>query len=157
MLGILPNPSWMLSILSSNAGLVSDLGSCEHLSKTHAPGPKGLLHCLDLWKALVKAEPSGSCHTRPMRQALLSLLVKKPHLNTTTHSGEVWANLRVERITCLLMHVRKVKRDGLQALCAAKLSRDDMALVDHGLQLLDLEKCCCGKSRGFYFGKSRQL
>ena len=128
----------LFSILSANEELVADLGSYEHLSKTYAPDPKGLLHCLDLWKALVKAEPSGSCHMRPMRQALLSLLVKKPHLNTTTHSGEVWANLRVERITCILMHVRKVKRDGLEALLAAKLSRDEMALVDHGLQLLSL-------------------
>lgn len=66
------------------------------------------------------------------------LLVKKPHLNTTAHSGEVWANLRVEATTCVLMHVGNVKRDGPQALCAVELSRDAMALVDHGLQLLDL-------------------
>ena len=128
----------LFSILSGNEELVADIGSYEHLSKAYAPDPKGLLHCLDLWKALVKAEPSGSCHMRPMRQALLSLLVKKPKLNTTTHSGEVWANLRVERLTCILMHVRKVKRDGLQALLAAKLSRDEMALVESGLQLLSL-------------------
>ena len=128
----------LFSILSANEELVADLGSYEHLSKAYAPDPKGLLHCLDLWKALVKAEPSGSCHMRPMRQALLSLLVKKPKLNTTTQSGEVWANLRVERLTCILMHVRKVKRDGLQALLAAKLSRDEMALVESGLQLLSL-------------------
>ena len=128
----------IFNILSTNSKIVADLGSYEHLSKTYAPDPKGLMHCLDLWKALLKAEPSGSCHVRPLRQALLSLLVQNPHLNTTTHSGEVWANLRVERITCLLMHVRKVKRDGLQALCAAKLSREDMALFDHGLHLLEL-------------------
>lgn len=66
------------------------------------------------------------------------LLVKKPHLNTTAHSGEGWANLRVEATTCILMHVGNVKRDGPQALCAVELSRDAMALVDHGLQLLDL-------------------
>ena len=128
----------IFNILSTNSKIVADLGSYEHLSKTYAPDPKGLMHCLDLWKALLKAEPSGSCHVRPLRQALLSLLVQNPHLNTTTHSGEVWANLRVERITCLLMHVRKVKRDSLQALCAAKLSREDMALFDHGLHLLEL-------------------
>ena len=163
----------LFSILSANEELVADLGSYEHLSKAYAPDPKGLLHCLDLWKALVKAEPSGSCHMRPMRQALLSLLVKKPKLNTTTHSGEVWANLRVERLTCILMHVRKVKRDGLQALLAAKLSRDEMALVESGLQLLSLpplenggtsalgkasalEKAKSSSSLGFCFWKQKE-
>ena len=157
----------LFSILSANEELVADLGSYEHLSKAYAPDPKGLLHCLDLWKALVKAEPSGSCHMRPMRQALLSLLVKKPKLNTTTHSGEVWANLRVERLTCILMHVRKVKRDGLQALLAAKLSRDEMALVESGLQLLSLPPLenggtsALGKAdalgKGFCFGKGKKF
>lgn len=42
----------LFSILLTNEELVADLGSYEHFSKSYAPDPKGLLHCLDLWKAL---------------------------------------------------------------------------------------------------------
>ncbi|OLQ05858.1 Ankyrin-1 [Symbiodinium microadriaticum] len=56
-------------------------------------------------------------------------------------TNEVWVGLRVERLTCLLTHLRKIKREGSAALekAAAKLSRDEFQQLQAGLQLLTLK------------------
>ena len=45
---------------------------------------------------------------QPLRQALLSLLAGNPDINLGKHTGLVWANLKVERLNCLLTHIRKL-------------------------------------------------
>jgi len=81
-------------------------------------------------------EPSAEVHPQPVR-ALISLMAERPELNDTSSSGQVWANLRMERTSCILFHVRKLGRKGLTA-AAAKLCRDDFSLLQQGLKLLEI-------------------
>ena len=125
--------------LEKHEGILSDLGGYEHVSITQAPDPKGLVHCMPLWKELVRVEPCGETHGQPLRAAMLSLLTERPELNKSNHSGAVWVNLKLQRLTCLLAHVRKVGRD---ASClspiAAKLNRQEYTMLLDSLKLMEL-------------------
>ena len=127
----------LYKVLADNVLVLKNLGSYEHVSKANCPCPKGLVHTIGLWKSVLKLEPSGEVHPQPLRTALISLLAERPELNCTSSSGQVWANLRMERISCILFHVRKLGRDGLTS-AAAKLCRDDFSLLQQGLKLLEI-------------------
>ncbi|CAE7795628.1 unnamed protein product [Symbiodinium sp. CCMP2592] len=121
--------------------MVADMGAYERISSSQAPDWKALVGLADLWRNLLKVSPSGEVHAQPLRAALLSLLAHCPSLNSSDCSGQVWVGLRVERINCLLTHLRKIKRDGEGALgkAAAKLSRQEFQQLQAGLQLLTLK------------------
>lgn len=129
-------------VLDENIEVLKDLGPYEHCSKNNSPDAKGLVATLPLWTGLLRLESSGEIHTQPLRTALISLLVECPSLNTGRHSGQVWANLKMERITTILFHVRKLGREkGSMAAAAAKLSRSELEALQRGLHLLNaLEK-----------------
>ena len=94
----------------NHKALLSNMHAYDHISSACAPDPKALLALQPLWSRLVVLQPSGSIHPQPMRQALLSLLAEFPELNASKHTGEVWCNLKVERLNCMLAHVRKLAR-----------------------------------------------
>ena len=48
----------------------------------------------------------------------------------------MWTSLRVERVTCLLAHLRKIKRDGSLQVAAARLTREELQEFQSGLKLL---------------------
>ena len=52
---------------------------------------------------------------------MMKIFTDDPSINKTKYTGQVWVNLKAERITCILHHVRKLVRDGSQN-CAAKLT-----------------------------------
>ena len=124
------------------------MGSYEYIGTSSAPDIKGLVRNMDLWVALGKAEPTAEVAPAPLKQALLSLLTNHTEMNNSKHRGEVWVQLRANRITILLAHVRKVKRDGNLALekAAARLRMADFHLLQNGLKhiqptpVLPLEK-----------------
>ena len=127
----------LYKVLADNVLVLKNLRSYEHVSKANCPCPKGLVHTIGLWKSVLRLEPSAEVHPQPLRTALISLLAERPELNCTSSSGQVWANLRMERISCILFHVRKLGRDGLTT-AAAKLCRDDFSLLQQGLKLLEI-------------------
>ena len=98
--------------------------------------------------ALEKAEPTAEVAPAPLKQTLLSLLTNHTEMNNSKHRGEVGVQLRANRITILLAHVRKVKKDGNLALekAAARLCMADFHLLQNGLMhiqptpVLPLEK-----------------
>lgn len=79
------------------------------------------------------------------------MLIKDPALNTTKWNGSVWANLRQERLTCMLYHLRRLARDqdGLKQ-AAIKLSGSEYAQLKDLIGMIDLrdfgiEKCNLAK------------
>ena len=80
-------------------------------------------------------------HSQPLRQALLSLLVDMPDLNSSDHSGLVWCNLKVERLNCMLTHCRKLQRDtsSLTAI-AGKLTRVQYQCLMEGLKKIKVKE-----------------
>ena len=120
--------------------LLKDMHAYDHISSACAPDPKALLSLQPLWSGLVGLEASGSTHPQPMRQALLSLLGEFPELNTSKSSGSVWCNLKVERLNCMLAHVRKLARPNTDnGPVVAKLTASEYAKLKAGLEQLELD------------------
>ena len=71
----------LFKVLETNIAILQNLGSYEHVSRSQAPCPKGLVWTMPLWKGLVTLEASGEVHSQPLRAALLSLLAGNPSLN----------------------------------------------------------------------------
>ena len=115
------DPGILFTVLKSNQTLVQDLGAYERISTTQAPDPKAILANYDLCKGLLSCEQSCQVHSQPLRQALLKMLGECPDMNQGNFSGEVWINLRIERLTTLMTHLRKLARDDNMNSCAAKL------------------------------------
>ena len=119
------------------------MGNCWRIwaASSAAPHPKALLDLQPLRSDLVNLEPSGMIHSQPLRQALLSLLVDMPDLNSSDHSGLVWCNLKVERLNCMLTHCRKLQRDSssLTAI-AGKLTRVQYQCLMEGLKKIKVKE-----------------
>ena len=72
---------------------------------------------------------------QPATKTGSSLLAENPDMNLGKHTGLVWANLKVERLNCLLAHVRKLGRDSKSLMpVAAKLTRDQCHELLVGLE-----------------------
>ena len=124
--------------LEKHQDLVRNLGPYEIISRSMGLDPKGLVTAMPLWKEILRVEPSGEIHAQPLRNALVKLLSEKPDLNASHQSGQVWANLKVERINCVLTHVRKLGRDKNFTYIAAKLVKEDYLKLLDGLKLLEV-------------------
>ena len=118
--------------------MVSNMGQYDHISRSQGVDAKGMVHLIPLWKDLLRLCPCGEIHPQPMRQALLSLVAEHPDLNTGKHSGQVWVNLKVERLNCLLAHVRKLGGETANmSPIAAKLCREEYNTLLAALKFLE--------------------
>ena len=112
----------LYAALVAHQDLVKDLGRYEHISRSNAPDPKGGHALPGLVEGTCESGALWEVHNQPLRQALLSLLSEYTSLNTTKHTGGVWCNLKLERISCLLNHCRRLKRGESMSTCASKLT-----------------------------------
>ena len=121
-------PSLLMKTLSEYKKEVMDMGPYECVSKTGAINPKGLVQCRFLLEDLLKLSPTGEIHSGAFRTSFLNLVAKDPAVNNSRFNGSTWANLRQERFSTLLLHLRKVAREE-QALhaCASKLTGSEYA------------------------------
>ena len=125
--------------LRQHEELVCDLGPYEAISTGCAVDAAGLHRNLELIRALVKVEKSCEIHSQPLRTAVQHLLVDDPSRNKTKWNGQVWINLRVERLTCLLNHFRNLCRDSkLYASATLKLKSCEMLTLKEVLDLVEL-------------------
>ena len=100
----------LYKVFYEHKGLVMDLKGYEVLSRNSALNPLALHQVLPLVDALVELECSCEIHSQTMRSALLHLIALDPELNTSEYNGTVFVNLRAERISVLLHHVRRLAR-----------------------------------------------
>ena len=114
-------PFVLFQTLNKHVSLVSSLGRYETVSRQQATDAKGLVHCLPLLEALLDLSPTGEIHPGPLRQALLKLVQHKPKINTTDFNGLVYCNMRAERVTTVLLHLRRLKSEEELAKVAAKV------------------------------------
>ena len=127
----------------SHRDVLIDLGDYETLSRNGSPCFEGLIKSAGLIEDVLLLEPSAELHPQPVKAALLKLLSGNASLNTTQFNGQVWINLRAERLCTLLNHVRKAARDPESLKQAAlKLCGKDMVILKKilGLVSLSLEK-----------------
>ncbi|CAL1149973.1 unnamed protein product [Cladocopium goreaui] len=123
------DPFVLFQTLNQHVSLVSSLGRYETVSRQQATDAKGLVHCLPLLEALLDLSPTGEIHPGPLRQALLKLVQHKPKINTTDFNGLVYCNMRAERVTTVLLHLRRLKSEEELAKVAAKVSGKEYQLL----------------------------
>ena len=112
----------LFKAMSNHSGLLKNLGSYEHISTSQGCDPKGLVKILPLVQALVDLEGTCEIHPSCLRKGIFSVLMQEPRLNDTKYSGNVWTNLKIERITVILSHVRRLAGPSGLKQCAARLS-----------------------------------
>ena len=129
----------LFKCLEKHKALVTDMGSYEPVNSQSAPNATALLDLKALWGGLLELSPCGSIHSQPLRQALISLLSKEPDVNSGKHSGGVWANLKIERINCMLKHVRQFGRNrNSLGLAVSQLTRLEYQSLLAGLEKLEV-------------------
>ena len=141
------DPGILFKVLQNNQSLVEDLGGYERISKSQAPDPKALLANYDLCKGLISCEKSCQIHSQPLRTALLKVLADKPDMNNGNFSGEVWINLKIERLTTLMAHLRKLARDDNWGSCAAKLKATEFLQMKRLLQSIVIPENALEKAK----------
>ena len=109
---------FVLKVLSDNVKQLADMGQYESISRNSPFNLRGLMENADLRQGLLKIEPTAEIHTQSLTAATLKL-TDEPSLNKTKFQGCVWITLRMERITTILNHVRKLANDpeGFKILC----------------------------------------
>jgi hypothetical protein len=100
--------------LMEHAELVQDLKGYESTSRTSSPDAQALLTIQPLVASLIKLAPTAEIHGKSMRNALSQLIVSQPDINNSKWNGKVWVNMRCERLTTLLTHIRELARDESQ-------------------------------------------
>ena len=116
-------PGIILRIFKDHSALIANLGIYETVSKSGAVSPKGLLDCKALLQDITEVAPTCELAPQVLRTSLMNLLAHDVSLNSTKWNGATWCNIKAERVTVLLAHLRKVARDKeQQRLCTAKLT-----------------------------------
>ena len=69
-----------------------------------------------------------------MRQALLKVLQEHPEVNDTKYNGQVWMNIKSERLNVILSHCRRLKVQSSWGNCAAKLTGAEYQLLQKLIQ-----------------------
>ena len=101
------------------------LWAYETISRSQATDAKGLIHCLPLLEDLLQISPCGEIHPNPLRQSIMKLVQEKPAMNQTDWNCQVWTNLRAERVTVILLHLRRLKSEEEMRKCVGKLTGKD--------------------------------
>ena len=123
----------LFKAMSNHSSLLGNLGSYEQISKSQGCDPRGLMKILPLVKALIDCEGTCEIHPSCLRKAIFAVLMEEPQLNDSKFSGSVWTNLKVERITVILYHVRRLAGGDLKQ-CAARLSGSEHLKLQEVLQ-----------------------
>ena len=129
--------------LEKHKKIVANLGEYETLSRNGALSYEGLVQNAPLIEDLVLLAPSAELNPASVKTSLLRALATDASLNQSKFNGQVWINLRQERLCTLLSHVRKAVRDKTSLQQAAlKLCGADMMVLKRILDMtcLPLEK-----------------
>lgn len=91
-------------------------------------------------KGLVQLEPTAEIHGANLREALFQALMEDPTLNQSKHPGKVWVNLKIERLTAILFHLRRLKSGMEVRILASQLTSMQFLQVQEVLDLMDKKK-----------------
>lgn len=117
------DPGIILRIFKNHSALIANLGIYETVSKSGAVSPQGLLDCKALLQDIIEVAPTCELAPQVLRTSLMNLLTHDVSLNSTKWNGATWCNIKAERVTVLLAHLRKLARDKeQQRICTAKLT-----------------------------------
>lgn len=106
----------MYKALVEHGDSVAQLGVYEHVSRNGGISVRGLYAVKGLVKDLLQVEPSGAIHVASLKAGVQAVLLEKPFLNKTLYPGSAWVQMRAERLTTVLKHVRRLGKDKKKVL-----------------------------------------
>ena len=135
------DPYLLYKAFHTHEELLKSFGAYETVSRSQATDAKGLIHCLPLLEDLLKISPSGEIHPNPLRQSIMKLVQEKPAMNQTDWNCQVWANMRAERVTVILLHLRRLKSEEEMRKCVGKLTGKDCLQLKNLVSMLGNDSC----------------
>lgn len=126
----------LMDIFDKHAAELMEVGPYEAISKSQAVNAAGIARNFELLRALLIASPKAEIPAGMAKHAIIKVLTMRPVLNKSIYTTSTFAGLRVDRISTMLYHVRRVKGDKLrQVACSAKCTGEEWKKV---LELLSL-------------------
>ena len=112
--------------LTQAAGFVADMGTYNNIGRNCQPCGKGLLQLHVMIQLLLDCCPSFEVNPGCLLKALTNLVFAKPALNQSIYSAKVWVGQKQERITNMMYHLRRLRReeDRLQQVCMSLSSAE---------------------------------
>ena len=127
-------------VLGKHKDLVADMKQYENVGRSQNPNGPGLMLLFDFLSDLIALSPSALLPPAATKMALMTLLVNNPKMNSTPYNSGVWVGARLERITTLMYHLRKLKReDSKLRQVAYSLNGEDLAKLTDLLESFQLE------------------
>jgi hypothetical protein len=109
----------LTNALTQGAGCVADMGVYNSLGRNCQPCGKGLLQLATLIQLFLDICPCFELNPGCLLKALTNLVFKQPAMNQTIYSTKVWVGQKQERLTNMMYHLRRLRRedDRLQQVC----------------------------------------
>jgi hypothetical protein len=131
--------SLLLGLLGKHAEEICDLGVYESIQTPQAVNGEGLAAKAELLTVILEAVPTAELPMASCKQAFTRVLSSKPVLNNTVFQNHVFAGLRMDRLACMLHHVRRLCQDEYKRdVCAAKCSGPSWAKVQDLMAMVQL-------------------
>ena len=127
----------MWKLFSSHEDWV-DLGPYETLSRSQACNGEAIAGMYGFVKAILKVAPTGAFAAAPAKAALCRIVTANPKLNTTGFNSFVFVGVRIERITTMMFHLRRISTNHKHfAACAAKCTPGGLQRLQDLTHLMD--------------------
>ena len=118
-----------------------DCGVYESISKSQACHGEGLASRHDMIADLLEVSPAGNFATGPARQAMARIVTQNPGINTTIYNGSVFIGARLDRISTMLFHVRRLASEPHRLTqLAMKCGGASMVKIKGLIKLVSLEE-----------------
>lgn len=80
----------------------------EQVAKSQAVRGDSLACLHNFIAALLDLAPAGEVNTSQLKTAIMAAVFTSPDLNNTTQKNDIWCALRIDRITTVLYHLRRL-------------------------------------------------
>lgn len=122
----------VLDCFGRHSDVIAHFGIYESKSTNDQPDGKGLVHLAPFLKDVLSFAPTGELSIPVIRKGLSRLVFQEPSLNGTIYNNSLWVGLRQQRVTCILNHCRRLRReeDRLRQVTLAMNGKDVMVLQD---------------------------
>lgn len=116
-----------------------DMGPYETLSKSQACHGEAIAGMYDFVKDILEVAPTGAFAAGPAKAAMSRIVSAKPKLNTTLFNTVVFVGGRLDRITTMMFHLRRISSNEKKyAACAAKCTSGALDKLNDLIKLMDI-------------------
>lgn len=95
-------------VLSDHQNAWKHMPGYESVSKPQAVKGDALAELHPFLAAMLEVAPSGEINATQLKAGIMAAVVEKPELNNTKQKNDIWCGLRLDRITTVLYHLRRL-------------------------------------------------